>query len=629
MSGFIALLWNKTGAFKKDTEKMLKEKTNLLVHRGPDEEGYYFDDDVSLGVRNHYLQLESACQPYHDKEKQVIVAFNGAIYNMEELRQELIERGYLCVTSEPSVVAALFSEYRERAFEKIRGMFSILIWDKDNNTLYAARDYFGIKPLFYTEHEEGMFFSSEKKALLTSTEASVDLTALQHYMSFQYVPEPQTLTKGIKKLEPGHYIVKKIEKPLEIHRYWKASFAPVIRAKDEWIKQIRNVLYDSVSRHIQSDASVGSLLSGGIDSTLLVSIAKETHPYIKTFSVGFECEGFSEIDVAKETALKLGVENISYEIKPEEYVAELPKIIWHTDDPLADPACVPLYFAAREAKKHVDIALSGEGADELFGGYNIYREPNALKIFNYIPSLGKKMLKILAQALPDGVRGKSFLERGTTPLHERYIGNAKIFEESEKRKLLKSYNPKATYQHVTSHLFQQVKDDSLVHQMQFIDIHTWLRGDILLKADRMSTAHSLEIRAPFLDKEVFDLAGKIPVQLTIAEGTTKHILREAARGIVPEHVLNRKKLGFPVPIRHWLRDELYDWVTDLIRESETDYLIDKKVVEKLYDEHCQGKMDNSRKIWTVLIFMLWHQIFIEEKYDINQFYSTDKESILS
>lgn len=322
--------------------------------------------------------------------------------------------------------------------------------------------------------------------------------------------------------------------------------------------------------------------------------------------------------MAKETADKLNVENIAYIISPEEYVEKLPKIMWHMDDPLADPSCVPLYFVSREARKHVTVVLSGEGSDELFGGYNIYREPESLKIFQSIPAPARELLAKVASALPEGVKGKSFLERGTTPLRERYIGNAKMFENEEKRSILKQYDEKITYQNITGPLFDNVRDEDLVHQMQYVDIHTWMRGDILLKADRVTMANSLELRVPFLDKEVFRVASEIPVNLKIANGTTKSILREAARGIVPDHVLDRKKLGFPVPIRHWLKKELNGWAKQLIKESETDYLLNKQYVVDLLEAHCQDRGDYSRKIWTLLMFMLWHQIFIEKKYDFDE-----------
>lgn len=628
MCGFIGMIRNKPSRPTKEEITQFENQNNIITHRGPDDEGYYYDEFVSFGFRRlSIIDLESGKQPLSYDDEKIWLIFNGEIYNYIELREELLKEGYTFATdSDTEVIAALFAKYKQHAFQYLRGMFSILVWDKENETLYGARDPFGIKPMFFYEADEGTYFASEKKSLaLMLEEENVNLDALQQYLSFQFVPEPMSMTNGIQKMEPGHYFVKKPGKEMTCHRFFHAEFYPVLMEKKDWIKRIQDVMYDSVDVHMRSDVPVGSFLSGGIDSTLIVAMAKEFNPNIKTFSVGFEREGFSEIDVAKETADKLGVENISYVISPEEYVEKLPKIMWHMDDPLADPACVPLYFVAREARKHVTVVLSGEGSDELFGGYNIYREPESLKVFSSIPSPAKNLLAKVAEVLPEGVRGKSFLQRGTTPLRDRYIGNAKMFENDEKKHLLKTYKEGIDYQQVTGKLFDHVADYPLVNQMQYVDIHTWMRGDILLKADRTTMANSLELRVPFLDKEVFRVASEIPVDLKIANGTTKSILREASRGIIPDHVLDRKKLGFPVPIRHWLKNELNSWAKQLIHDSDTGHLLHKDYVLDLLEAHCQGKGDYSRKIWTVLMFMLWHQIFVEKKFDFNELSRLENE----
>jgi asparagine synthase (glutamine-hydrolysing) len=375
---------------------------------------------------------------------------------------------------------------------------------------------------------------------------------------------------------------------------------------------------DSVKMHMRSDVPVGAFLSGGIDSSTIVALASELHPALKTFTVGFEREGFSEIDVAVQTAAALNVENIHYLVKPDEFMRELPKIIWHMDDPVADPAAVPLYFVAREAAKHVTVVLSGEGADELFGGYNIYHEPHSLRHLTAMPKGLAKGLAAIAGVLPEGMKGKSFLERGSMTIEERYIGNAKMFSEAEKSKLLKEYRSAYNYKNITKPLYENAKDFHNVHKMQYIDLHTWMRGDILVKADKMTMAHSLELRVPFLDKEVFKVASQLHPELTVTNGTTKYALREAMKGIVPESVLYRKKLGFPVPIRHWLKNEMYSWAKQLILTSDTDRYLKKEVVLQLLDAHKDGKGDYSRKIWTVLMFMLWHQVNIENVYEFGK-----------
>ncbi|GIN38849.1 asparagine synthase (glutamine-hydrolyzing) [Heyndrickxia oleronia] len=623
MCGFVGCIHDREIGLRDSDRQLFKNMNDIITHRGPDDEGFFEDEHIQFGFRRlSIIDIESGHQPLTYENERYWIIFNGEIYNYVELRNELIELGLTFETSsDTEVIIALYSHYKDKAVEKLRGMFAFTIWDKQEQVLIGARDPFGIKPFFYREEEKRTFFASEKKSILLAMDhEELNYDAAQHYMTYQFVPEPETMTKGIKKLEPGHYFTKKPGEKMKIERYWKASFQPVQKSEDEFVKEIRDVLFDSVNVHMRSDVPVGSFLSGGIDSSIIASIAKQYHPNIKTFSVGFEHNGFSEIDVAKETAEKLGVENISYIISPEEYMKELPKIIWHLDDPLADPACVPLYFVAREARKHVTVVLSGEGADELFGGYNIYREPQSLEVFDKIPAIGKSLLKALAKILPEGVKGKSFIERGVTPMEQRYIGNAKMYTEAEKKDLLAQYRTGLDYTDITKPLYAETKGYDPVDRMQYIDIHTWMRGDILLKADKMTMAHSLELRVPFLDKEVFKIASKIPTSLKTANNTTKYILRKAAEGVVPDHVLNRKKLGFPVPIRHWLKNEMNDWAKQIIHESATDHIINKHYVLNLLEEHCQGKMDHSRKIWTVLVFMIWHAVYVEEKYDFQKQY---------
>jgi len=627
MCGFIGCVHDKAQVYRDEQKQQFKNMNDIITHRGPDDDGFYYDEHIQFGFRRlSIIDIESGHQPLTYENERYWIIFNGEVYNYVELREELLKEGLTFATnSDTEVIIALYSHLKEKAVEKLRGMFSFVIWDKQEQSLYGARDPFGIKPFFYFEDGERSFFASEKKSILLALENDVlNYDSLQHYLTYQFVPEPETMSAGIHKLEPGHYFTKKIGSPMDIKRYWKAQFSPVQKSEPDFIKEIKDVLFDSVKMHMRSDVPVGSFLSGGIDSSIIASIAKEFHPSIKTFSVGFEHNGFSEIDVAKETADKLGVENISYVITPQEYMNEIPKIMWHMDDPLADPACVPLYFVAREARKHVTVVLSGEGADELFGGYNIYREPQSLEVFNKIPRVGKGLLKGIARMMPEGTKGKSFIERGVTPMEERYIGNAKMFTEEEKRELLSVYRSGLDYTDITKPLYQESRGYDPVDRMQYIDIHTWMRGDILLKADKMTMAHSLELRVPFLDKVIFETASKIPTSLKTANGTTKYILRKAAEGIVPDHVLSRKKLGFPVPIRHWLKNEMNEWAKKIIRESNTDHLFNKAYVLRLLEEHCQGKADNSRKIWTVLMFMVWHQVYVEKVYSFENDFSAEK-----
>ncbi|AVM25106.1 asparagine synthase (glutamine-hydrolyzing) [Bacillus pumilus] len=632
MCGFVGVFNHRPLSETTEQEDLIKQMNRLIVHRGPDDEGYFHDEHVGFGFRRlSIIDVEHGKQPLSYEDEKYWIIFNGEIYNYVELKEELVKKGYTFSTdSDTEVLLATYRHYKEEAASKLRGMFAFLIWDKEAQQLYGARDPFGIKPLYFTQMDEQVYFASERKSLMAVNENILfDETSLQQYMSFQFVPEPNTLDQKVHKVEPGHQFTLRPGQEIEFKTYWKVQFKPEQTQEQKLIEEVRDAIYDSVKVHMRSDVPVGSFLSGGIDSSFIVSVAKELHPELKTFSVGFQQDGFSEVDVAKETADKLGLENFSAVISPEEYMNELPKIVWHLDDPLADPAAIPLYFVAKEAKKQVTVVLSGEGADELFGGYNIYREPLSLKPFESVPSMLKKLLLRLTRLMPEGMKGKSFIVRGCTPLEERYIGNAKIFEEPVKKNLLKHYDPSITYRDVTKTYFEESAGYSDINKMQYVDIHTWMRGDILLKADKMTMANSLELRVPFLDKVVFEAASKIPEELKTKDGTTKYLLRKAAEGIVPDHVLMRKKLGFPVPIRHWLKNEMNAWAKDIIKNSQTDEYINKEYVLDLLNEHCAGKADHSRKIWTVLIFMIWHSIYVERSIDPEQLNHQPKEVIFS
>ena len=618
MCGFVGYVSNHSKQGAKNKKKLIEKMNQSIVHRGPDEEGYYIDESISMGFRRlSIIDIENGHQPLPYKEERYWIIFNGEIYNYLELRDELIRKGHCFqTTSDTEVIIAAYAEYKENITAKLRGMFSFVIWDKQEKSFFGARDQFGIKPFYYASEEEGLYVASEKKSILSILkDKELDQVALQNYLTFQYVPSSDTLHKAIKELPPGHMITKNRDEELIIKQYWQADFNPVMKTEETFSKEIKDSLYDSIEKHMRSDVTVGSFLSGGIDSSIITAIAREFNPKLKTLSVGFEREGFNEINLAQETAEKLNVENFSYTITPQEFMDEFPKFVWHMDDPLADPAAVPQFFLAKLARKHVKVALSGEGADEIFGGYGMYNEPHSLRLFANTGRLTNYAINQLARLMPEGVKGKSFLLRGTTSLEHRYVGNAKIFEEAEKKQLLTNYNKNYPYRLVTQQLYQQTIGYNPIDRMQLIDINTWLSGDLLLNADRTTMAHSLELRTPFLDKEVFNVAQQIPANLRIANGTTKYILRKAVEGIVPDDVLYRKKLGFPVPIRHWLKDEMYEWALKIITDSETDHLVNKKYVIDLLNKHKVGKIDYSRKIWVMLTFMVWHRIYVEDKID--------------
>ncbi|AVK64712.1 asparagine synthase (glutamine-hydrolyzing) [Lactobacillus sp. CBA3606] len=613
MCGFAGCLTDRTKADNAAYDQTIHEMTKMIVHRGPDDDGYFADDNITMGFRRlSIIDLAGGHQPLSYDHERYWMTFNGEIYNYVELREQLKADGYDFKTnSDSEVILGMYAKYKENATKYLRGMFAFVIWDKQEKTLFAARDQFGIKPFYYAIQDDDFYYASESKAIYKILkDKTFDKNAMQDYMTFQFVPEPETLTKEIKMLAPGCSLTKKIGAAPRLNRYYHREFHPVQRSEAEYAQKIKDALFDSVKIHMRSDVPVGSFLSGGIDSSIIVAIAKNYNPKLETISVGFEREGYSELDVAQETAQKLGVQNHSMLITPEAFMNAFPHFVWSMDDPLADPAAVPQYFLAKEAVKHVKVALTGEGADELFGGYTIYHEPESLKPFRYTKPINGA-LKRIATMMPEGMRGRSFLLRGTTPLQNRYVGNAFIFGEQEKQAFIKDYNQKHPFQSITQPFYDESENYDPISQMQFIDMHTWLNGDLLHNADRTTMAHSLELRTPFVDREVYNLAAEIPANLRISHGTTKYILRKAVEDVVPEHVLHRKKLGFPVPIRFWLKDEMYAWAEKIINDSQTDQYFNKAYFLKLLSDHRAGVRDNSRKLWTVLTFMMWHKIYVE------------------
>ena len=575
------------------------------------------DDDVVIGFRRlSIIDIDLSHQPLPYLNGRYHLIFNGEIYNYLELRERL--RRDFGATFETDgdgeAIVAGYHFFGEDIVRELRGMFAFLIWDAQERVLFGARDWFGIKPLYSYLDERGAFFASEKKSLLrVAGTAEVDTTALQHYLTLQYVPEPASMQRPIRRVESGTYFTMRPGGAPTFHRYFHPDFA--IRAVPEPEKlhrEITEALEDSVEKHMRADVTVGSFLSGGIDSTAVAALAKRHNPKLLTFTTGFEREGYSEIDVAAESAAAIGVEHITKVVSPDEMMRTLPLIVWYLDDPVADPALVPLYFIAREARRHVKVVLSGEGADELFGGYTIYREPISLRPLQQLPRPVRRGLGRIGAALPDGMRGKDLLRRGSIDIEERYYGNARIFRPDELG-LFTAFDPAVSYMDVTAPHYAATRhlDDST--RMQYIDLFTWLRGDILVKADKMTMANSLELRVPFLDVEVFRVASSIPTGQKLTKDTTKYALRRALADIVPPHVLNRAKLGFPVPIRHWLRNEMYDWARAIITESQADALVDRAAALRILDSHREGKADYSRKIWTLLVFMTWHGIFVENR----------------
>lgn len=611
-----------------------------MHHRGPDDSGTWHDQDIVFGFnRLSIIDIEHSHQPLQwgpeGQDKRYSLTFNGEIYNYVELREELKELGYTFNTEgDGETIVVGFHHWGADVVNHLRGMFGFAVWDTVERRLFLARDQFGIKPMYYATTAAGTVFASEKKCILSMAEQiglteELDVRAIAHYTDLQYVPEPESLHLNIRRLESGSSAFLSPGGTLEESRWFEPRF-PVKQvpagSEDKVFAQIAEALEDSVAKHMRADVTVGSFLSGGIDSTAIATLAKRHNPDLLTFTTGFEREGYSEVDVAAESAEAIGVEHIVKVVSPEEFAAAIPKIMWYLDDPVADPALVPLYFVAAEARKHVKVVLSGEGADELFGGYTIYKEPLSLAPFDKVPSPLKKVLSKVGNAMPDGVRGKSLLQRGTMPMEDRYYGNARSFNYQQLERVLREVRPEWDHREVTAPIYAKSRDMDPVARMQHLDLFTWMRGDILVKADKINMANSLELRVPFLDKVVFEVAETLPYDLKISHGTTKYALRKAMERIVPAHVLHRKKLGFPVPLRHWLAgEELYGWAKENIEASQTDHIFNKAEVLKMLEEHRVSMQtgsgpDHSRRLWTVLSFMIWHGIFVEKRIvpDIDQ-----------
>jgi len=637
MCGLLALVRDPSAAVTAETVDAVSESSHLMRHRGPDEPGTWSDvgaagsatsgGAVVFGFnRLSIIDIEHSHQPLRwgppDEPGRYMLVFNGEIYNYVELRAELAAEhdAVFATDGDGEAIIAAYHYWGADALNRLRGMFAFALWDTERHELFCARDPFGIKPLFMATGPGGTAVASEKKCLLDLAETlgidlGIDERAVQHYTVLQYVPEPETLHRGIRRLESGCYAMIRPGQAPEITRYFVPRFAavPFVNGSEQArYDEITAVLEDSVAKHMRADVTVGAFLSGGIDSTAIAALAIRHNPRLITFTTGFEREGFSEVDVAVASAEAIGARHVSKVVSPAEFVEALPEIVWYLDEPVADPALVPLFFIAREARKHVKVVLSGEGADELFGGYTIYREPLSLKPFEYLPGRLRQSMRKVSAPLPEGMRGKSLLHRGSQTLEERYYGNARSFNDPQLQAVLKIFRPEWTHTDVTATVYEQSRDWDPVARMQHIDLFTWLRGDILVKADKMTMANSLELRVPFLDPEVFAVASRLPLDQKITRTTTKYALRRALEPIVPSHVLNRPKLGFPVPIRHWLQaGELLDWAHEMLATSQTDELIDIPAVRRMLDEHLAGTSDHSRRLWTVLIFMLWHAIFVE------------------
>ena len=636
MCGICGFVGKSTASFD-----ILYKMNATIEHRGPDGEGYLIDEGTALGHRRlSLIDLEGGSQPMtrgHMPEDETFspgenctietvgrysIVFNGEIYNYKELKEKLESYGWkFSKNSDTEVLLVGYIAWGEIVLKKIRGMFSFAIWDSETEELFCARDFFGIKPFYYTMCSDDTFiFASEAKAILEhpSYHKELNESALVSYMTFQFPASLETFFKGIFRLPAGHCLRVK-NGNVELNRYWHMEYEPnELRANDATEMAIRQAMSDSVLYHNVADVEVGSFLSSGVDSSYLTSLLVEENPDIHTFTVGFsEYEGErDEVAWAEELADILKVENDSERISEEDFWEAIPHVLWHMDEPLGDPSAVALYFVDKLAAKKVKAVLSGEGADELFGGYRIYNTPIANKRISWLP---RPLLSFVADILEKlHIRGSAYLRRAMSSPREWYYTNANgaAFSEYELLEVFNGHMRTVMYDtpkplELVSSSYDEIEGSDEVTQMQYVDIMHWLEGDILLKTDKMSMAHSLESRVPFLDREVAKVASTLTTSQKVDEKNTKIAMRNASEKVIPQAWAQKEKLGFPVPLAEWLKHENHiGEIRTLFAGPSAKKFFDTGELRHIVDVHVKGEKDYSRKIWIVYAFLMWYDLYL-------------------
>lgn len=597
---------------KKKNKKTIKEMSEVIIHRGPDDEGYYSDKFIELAFRRlSFIDLKNGGQPMYNEDKSLVITFNGEIYNFQEIKEDLLKKGHKFTNnSDTEVIIHGYEEYKEKIVDKLRGMFAFVIWDVKNKELFGARDPFGIKPFYYTKQNDTFIFGSEIKSFLKHPDFKKELNkeALKPYLTFQYSALEETFFKNVYRLKPGHYIKYK-DGNIKTVKYFNYEYKEQKIELEKLVDSINENVKHSVDIHRISDVKVGAFLSGGIDSSYVVSILKPD----ETFSVGFNFEKFNETNYAKELSDMLGIQNKRKLINAEEFFKVLENVQYYSDEPHANLSAVPLYFLSALAREDVKAVLSGEGADELYGGYESYYETKAFKKYKKIPFFIRRFIKNVVSIFPY-FKGQGFLIKGGQKLEEYYIGEAFIMDDKEANKILTDkYKSKLSFKDITKPYYDEVKDKDDLIKKQYIDMNLWLPNDILLKADKMTMANSLELRVPFLDKELFKESLTIPSDYKVTDFTTKYALRKASFKEVPEEWAKRKKKGFPVPFSIWIKEEkYYNKVKEMFNEEFTSEFFNKDMIINLLDNHYNNKENNGRKIYTIYSFLIWYKKYFIE-----------------
>ncbi len=610
MCGFVGFLNHEpdTGA----NTAVIRQMAERIRHRGPDQDDYFVDNDISLGFRRlSIIDLSGGSQPILNEDGSMVLVFNGEIYNYQSLRKELLQKGHIFKTNTDSeVLLHGYEEYGADFTRRLRGMFAYLIWDKKSKTLFGARDIFGIKPFFYYDDGKTLLFASEIKAFLANPLFKKELNRqrIPEYLCFEYIPSNETLFKNVYKMPPASYFICKDGK-MEITEYYHLQYhIDEKKTLEEWEDIIADTFRDSTEVHGIADVEVGCFLSSGMDSSYAVKeMAKGNR--VKTFSVGFAEEKYSELKYAEDYAHTIGVDIYTKKITADEYFDAVPTVQYFMDEPLPNPSAIALYFLTKTAAEQVKVVLSGEGADELFGGYYYYQDPLALEDYQKLPKALRKGLAKIAQHLPEGTHGKRYLVRGAQTIDEYYIRNNYNFNWRERSQYLNPDIPAPDPAVFTKPFFDACQGEDDITRMQYVDMKTWLVQDILVKADRMSMANSLELRVPFLDREMLEVALSIPSRYRVSKDLTKIALRGAAAKQLPEKNAKMKKMGFPVPLNDWLKqDKYYNLVAEKFQSDTAAKFFNRDAILRLLSDHRAGK-HNMKRIWTIYCFLLWYEAY--------------------
>lgn len=611
MCGFAGYIHN-YGTF--DKEEVIHKMADRIKHRGPDDAHYYIDDGIALGFRRlSIIDLEGGRQPILNEDGSLVLLFNGEIYNYQELREELIKAGHVFTTKTDSeTILHGYEEYGKKILDRLRGMFAFIIWNKNTKELFGARDIFGIKPFYYYKKGKEFMFGSEIKSFLShpNFEKELDEDMIPLYLSYEYSPDERTIFKNVFKLPGAHCFTYK-NGELKVERYYKIEYKiEDDKSLEYWEDAITKEFTESVSMHQIADVEVGCFLSSGVDSSYVVKEISKGTKKVKTFSVGYEEEKYSELPYAQDFSNVIGVPNIANKVSADEFFDAVPEIQYYMDEPLPNPSEIPLYFLAKNARRYVKVVLSGEGADELFGGYPMYLAGGHFDHYSHkVPRPVRKVLGTVAKHCPN-FKGKNFLVRGAMEPYQRFMRANYVFQSAERQKFLKRPIASKVPEEYSKCYFDEVSNLDEPTQLQYVDMHTWMIYDILLKADRMSMANSLELRVPFLDKKMLELSTRIPSRYRAANETTKIALRGAAIKQLPERTANKKKLGFPVPLNDWLReDKYYNKVKTAFQSDIAEKFFVTSELMKLLDDHKSGKALNMQKIWSFYTFILWYEQF--------------------